>query len=71
MYLPILAGLLYSLQTITSENELVDGKDVKAKVSGKYKHAPTGFSVDKLQVRCQGAYVSAEATRPLHSSAPW
>lgn len=26
------------------------GKEVKAKVSGKYKHGATGFSVDKLMV---------------------
>ncbi|EWM26391.1 voltage-dependent anion-selective channel [Nannochloropsis gaditana] len=42
---------------VTTENELTgkDGKfDLKAKISGKYKHAATGFSVDKLQLKETG-----------------
>jgi len=45
------------MKTITTENELAgkDGKyDLKAKISGKYKHGATGFSVDKLQLKETG-----------------
>lgn len=47
-------------QTITTENDLTgkDGKyDLKAKISGKYKHGATGFSVDKLQLKETGGLV--------------
>lgn len=43
--------------TLTTDSELVgkDGKyEQKAKLSGKYKHIPTGFAVDKLQLKESG-----------------
>lgn len=48
---------LFGGQAVTTENELTgkNGKfDLKAKISGKYKHAATGFSVDKLQLKETG-----------------
>ena len=49
-------------QTLTTDSELV-GKDgqfqQKAKLTGKYKHVPTGFAVDKLVLKETGG-VSGE-----------